>query len=87
MEKSVLAILQYVWEHFHVHFKSLMELSSDSSNLINTNITQLMFSNCRIIDRSDHLSLVLYKHSQVIRRRKLELSHGAKTSKELIIFQ
>ena len=73
-------------EHFQ-HIKTLMELTPDSTETINTNTTQLIFENCKIIDRSDHWSLLLYKESLAIRRRKPELNHGAKASKELIIFQ
>ncbi len=72
-------------EHFQ-HIKSLMELSPDSTNPINTNLTELIFRNCKIIDRSDHWSLLLFKESLAIRRRKPDLNHGAKASKELIIF-
>ena len=70
-----------------LHVKSLMELSPDSNDTINTNMTQLIFNNCKIIDKSDHWSLLLYKKSLAIRRRKPSLNHGAKASKELIIFQ
>ncbi len=66
--------------------KSLMELSPDSTNPINTNLTELIFRNCKIIDRSDHWSLLLFKESLAIGRRKPDLNHGAKASKELIIF-
>ncbi len=72
-------------EHFQ-HIKSLMELSPDSTNPINTNLTELILRNCKIIDRSDHWSLLLFKESLAIRRRKPDLNHGAKASKELIIF-
>jgi hypothetical protein len=34
-----------------------MELSPDATNPINTNLTELIFRNCKIIDRSDHWSL------------------------------
>jgi hypothetical protein len=64
-----------------------MELTPDSTETINTNTTQLIFENCKIIDGSDHWSLLLYKESLAIRRRTPELNHGAKASKELIIFQ
>ena len=70
-----------------LHIKSLMELSPDSNDTINTNMTQLIFNNCKIIDKSDHWSLLLYKESLAIRRRKPSLNQGAKASKELIIFQ
>ena len=72
-------------EHFQ-HIKSLMEFSPDSTNTINTNLTELIFRNCKIIDRSDHWSLLLLKESLAIRRRKPDLNHGAKASKELLIF-
>ena len=64
-----------------------MELTRDSSNTIDTYLTQLIFDNCKIIDKSDHWSLLLYKESFAINRRKPELNHGTKESKELIIFQ
>ena len=34
-----------------LHIKSLMELSPDSNDTINTNMTQLIFNNYKIIDR------------------------------------
>jgi hypothetical protein len=52
-------------EHFQ-HIKSLMELSPDSTNPINTNLTELIFRNCKIIDRSDHWSLLLYADENLI---------------------
>ena len=64
-----------------------MELTPDSTETINTNTTQLIFENCKIIDRSDHWFLLLYKESLATRRMKPELNHGAKASKERIIFQ
>ena len=39
--------------------------------------TQLIFNNCKIVDKSDHWSLLLFKESLAIRRRKPELNHGA----------
>ena len=73
-------------EHFQ-DVKSLLELSPDLSNTICTDKTQLISNNCKRIDKSDHWSLLLFKESLAIRRRKPELNHGAKASKELIIFQ
>ena len=73
-------------DHFQ-HIKTLQELTPDSSNTIDTNLTQLIFDNCKIIDKPDHWSLLLYKKPLAIHRRKPELNHGAKASKELIIFQ
>ena len=73
-------------EHFQ-HIKSLLELSPHLSNPICTNTTQLIFNNCKVIDKSDHWSLLLFKESLAIRRKNPILNHGAKASKELIIFQ
>ena len=73
-------------EHFQ-HIKTLMELTPDSSNTIDTNLTQLIFDSCKIIDKSEHWSLLLYKESLAMHRRKPELNHGTKASKEVIIFQ
>ena len=70
-------------EHFQ-HIKSLLELSPHLSNPICTNTTQLIFNNCKVIDKSNHWSLLLFKESLAIRRRKPILNHGAKASKELI---
>ena len=64
-----------------------MELTPYSSNIIDTNLKQLIFDNCKIIDESDHWSLLLYKESLAIHKGKSELNHGTKASKELIIFQ
>ena len=73
-------------EHFQ-HIKSLLELSPHLSNPICTNTTQLIFNNCKVIDKSDYWSLLLFKVSLAIRRRKPILDHGAKASKELIVSQ
>ena len=45
-----------------------------------------MIDNSKIIDRSDHWSLLLSKQALAIRRFKPELNHGTKASKDLIIF-
>ena len=73
-------------EHFQ-HIKFLLELSPHLSNPVCTNTTQLIFNNCKVIDKSDHWSLLLFKESLAIRRRKPILNYGAKASKELIMFQ
>ena len=64
-----------------------MEISPDSNNTINTHLIELIFRNCKIIDRSDQWSLLLLKESLAMRRRKPDLNHGAKASKELLIFR
>ena len=42
--------------------------------------------NIKVIDKSNHWSLLLYHESLAIQRYKPELNHGIKASKELIIF-
>ncbi len=46
-----------------------------------------VFHNTKIIDKANHWSLLLYEESLAIQRRKPELNHGIKASKELIIFK
>jgi hypothetical protein len=41
--------------------------------------------NIKVIDKSNHWSLLLYHESLAIQRYKPELNHGIKASKELII--
>ena len=53
-------------EHFQ-HIKSLLELSPHLSNPICTSTTQLIFNNCKVIDKSDHWSLLLFKESLAIK--------------------
>ena len=74
-------------EHFQ-HIKSILELYPDEErNPTPTCIlSEFIFTNSKIIDRSDHWSLLLFKESLAIRRLKPELNHGTKASKELIIF-
>jgi hypothetical protein len=45
-----------------------------------------VFHNTKVIDKSNHWSLLLYQESLAIQRYKPELNHGLKASKELIIF-
>ena len=74
-------------EHFQ-HIKSILELyPDDQTNLSQTCILpEFIFNNSKIIDRSDHWSLLLFKEALAIRRFKPELNHGTKASKDLIIF-
>ncbi len=45
-----------------------------------------VFHNTKIIDKSNHWSLLLYQEPIAIQRRKPKLNHEIKASKELIIF-
>ena len=74
-------------EHFQ-HIKSILELyPDDQTNLSQTCVLpEFIFNNSKIIDRSDHWSLLLFKEALAIRRFKPELNHGTKASKDLIIF-
>ena len=70
------------------HIKSILELyPDDQTNLSQTCILpEFIFNNSKIIDRSDHWSLLLSKEALAIRRFKPELNYGTKASKDLIIF-
>ena len=74
-------------EHFQ-HIKSILELYPDEETnpTLTCILSELIFTNSKIIDRSDHRSLLLFKEALAIRRLKPELNHGTKASKELVIF-
>ena len=63
-----------------------MELTPNQETNITCIPSDFLFNNCKIIDKTDHWSLLLYKESPAIRRMKPDLNHGTKASKELIIF-
>ena len=68
-------------KHFQ-HIKSILELYPDEErNPTPTCIlSEFIFTNSKIIDRSDHWSLLFFKESLAIRRLKPELNHGTKAS-------
>ncbi len=70
---------------FH-HIKTVLELPPHQDTNITCILPEFLFNNCKIIDRTDHWSLLLFKESLAIRRLKPNLNHGIKASKELIIF-
>ena len=66
---------------------NLLELTpNDEVNNIKCSITDLIFTNTKIIDKSNHWSLILYQESIAINRMKPSLNHGTKASKDLFIF-
>ena len=70
------------------HIKALLELyPDDEAKSDQTSImAEHVFNNTKIIDKSNHWSLLLYQESLAIQRYKYkpELNHGLKASKELI---
>ncbi len=70
------------------HIKAILKLYPDDDAKSNKPYTMAehVFQNTKIIDRSNHWSLLLYQKSLAIQRCKPELNHGIKASKELIIF-
>ena len=65
----------------------MLELSPyDKDSNIKCSLTDLIFTNTKIIDKSKHWSLILFKESIAINRLKLSLNHGIKASKDLLIF-
>lgn len=62
----------------------MLELSpEDHINFICV-LTEVTFPNCKIIDKTDHWSVLLYKNALAIRRLKPNLHHGTKASKDII---
>jgi hypothetical protein len=70
------------------HIKALLELyPDDDAKSDQTSImAEHVFHNTKVIDKSNHWSLLWYQESLAIQRYKPELNHGLKASKELIIF-
>jgi hypothetical protein len=52
----------------------------------NTQLTELVLSNTKIIDSSRNWNLLLYKEALHIKRRKSSLNNGLKASRELQLF-
>ena len=66
---------------------NLLELTpNDEVNNIKCLLTDLIFTNTKIIDKSNHWSLILYQESIAINRMKPSLNNGTKASKDLLIF-
>ena len=73
-------------EHF-LHIQSLINLPSNICNLNKSTILpQIIFNNCKILDKAKHWSLLLFKEALSIHREKPLLNQGAKALKELVIF-
>ena len=54
---------------------------------MNCSLTDLIFINTKILDKSRHWSLLICLESIVISRHKTGLNHGTKASNELLIFK
>ena len=73
-------------EHF-LHIQSLLNLPSNIYNLNESTILpQIIFNNCKILNKAKHWALLLFKEALSIHREKPLLNHGTKASKELVIF-
>ena len=65
----------------------MLELSPyDEDNNIRCSLTDLIFTNTKIIGKSKHWSLILFQESIARNRLKPSLNHGTKASKDLLIF-
>ena len=77
----------------HVHnceeFQHIHTLLNYPTNFLDCNypasLVDLIYSNCKLIDRSNDWSLLLFKEAFHIRRLNPVLNHGARASKELTI--
>ena len=59
----------------------MLELSPyDEDSNIKFSLTDLIFSNTKIIDKSKHWSLILFQESIAISRLKPSLNHGTRAS-------
>ena len=67
--------------------KNLLELSPyDEDSKIKCSLTDLIFTDTKIFDKSKHWSLTLFQESIAINRLKPSLNHGTKAFKDLLIF-
>ena len=58
----------------------------DEDSNIKCSLTDLIFTNTKINDKSKHWSLVLFQESIAINRLKPSLNHETKASKDRLIF-
>ena len=63
-----------------------MELFPEINTKRECNSTQLILNNCKIIDKAEHWSLLLFKEALATHRQSPSLNHGTKASKDIIIF-
>ena len=68
------------------YIKNILQITPYDDTNINCSLTDLIFPNTKIIDKSRHWSLLLYLESIAINRHKPTLNQGKKASKELLIF-
>ena len=70
-------------------FQFIRTLLNFPANLLDcnysTSLIDLIYSNCKVIDRSNDWSLLLFKETFHIHRCNPALNHGARASKELTI--
>ena len=64
----------------------MMVLTPYDYTSINCSLTDLIFTNTKIIDKSRHWSLLLYVESIAINRHKPTLNRRTKALKDLLIF-
>ena len=92
MDHLIFARRSVHFEHF-LYYKTLFNFPHTLFNFPHTLFNlddftseSIIFNNCKILDKSRHWSLLLFKESLYIHRQRPELNHGCKASKELIIF-
>ena len=69
------------------HIKALLELYPDAKSDQTSIMAEHVFNNTKIIDKSNHWSILLYQESLAIQRYKPELNHGLKAYLFMTIFK
>ena len=72
-------------EHF-LYYSTLFNFPHTLFNLDDFTSESIILNNCKILDKSRHWSLLLFKESLYICQQRPELNHRYKASKELMIF-
>ncbi len=71
-------------EHF-LYYRTLFNFPHTLFNLDDFTSESIIFNNCKILDKSRHWSLLLFRESLYSHRQRPELNHECKASKELMI--
>ena len=79
-------IITYITCNEFNYIKNILQITPYDDTSINCSLTDLIFTNTKIIDKSRHWSLLLHLESIAINRHKPTLNHGTKGSKDLLIF-
>ena len=81
--QRTLLLKHYITCNEFNYIKNILQITPYDDTSINCSLTDLTFTNTKIVDKSSrHWSLLLYLKSIAINRHKPTLNHGRKASKD-----